>query len=154
MLLNQNILEFESNEDILKGFVLKPKDFDENMKYPAILDIHDVPKTDIQISIIMKCKFGQIQATLLSLQILMDLVVEEINLVILEENMVLQIGEDLMSFADETLKRYENIDKDKLAVTLWIFYGGFMTNWIITHTDRFKARIIKDLFQIGFLCMV
>lgn len=31
-------------------------------------------------------------------------------------------------------------DKNKLGVEGWS-YGGFMTNWIITHTDRFKAAV-------------
>lgn len=43
-----------------------------------------------------------------------------------------------MTFTDEAIKRYPQIDKDKLGV-LGGSYGGFMTNWIIGHTDRFKA---------------
>lgn len=53
--------------------------------------------------------------------------------------------EDLMTFVDETLKRYENIDKDKLALTGGS-YGGFMTNWIITHTDRFKVSDYSKIY--------
>ena len=46
--------------------------------------------------------------------------------------------EDLMDFVDEVLKQYPNIDSDRLGVTGGS-YGGYMTNWIIGHTDRFKA---------------
>ena len=30
-------------------------------------------------------------------------------------------------------------DPDKLAVMGWS-YGGFMTSWVVTHTDRFQGR--------------
>ena len=42
-----------------------------------------------------------------------------------------------MAFVDKALELYP-IDPERLAVTGGS-YGGYMTNWIITHTDRFKA---------------
>jgi dipeptidyl aminopeptidase/acylaminoacyl peptidase len=47
---------------------------------------------------------------------------------------------DLMLGVDEALKRYSWIDPNHLAVTGGS-YGGFMTNWIITQTPRFKAAV-------------
>jgi dipeptidyl aminopeptidase/acylaminoacyl peptidase len=47
---------------------------------------------------------------------------------------------DVMNGVDAALKRYPWIDSDKLGVTGGS-YGGFMTNWIIGHTDRFKAAV-------------
>ncbi|HVS83087.1 MAG TPA: S9 family peptidase [Pyrinomonadaceae bacterium] len=47
---------------------------------------------------------------------------------------------DLMAGVDEALKRYQWIDPDRLGVTGGS-YGGFMTNWIITQTPRFKAAV-------------
>ena len=47
---------------------------------------------------------------------------------------------DLMAGVDETLKRNNWIDSDRLAVTGGS-YGGFMTNWIITQTPRFRAAV-------------
>ncbi len=47
---------------------------------------------------------------------------------------------DLMAGVDEALKRYSWIDRDRLGVTGGS-YGGFMTNWIITQTPRFKAAV-------------
>ena len=34
--------------------------------------------------------------------------------------------------------KYEDVDADRLGI-LGGSYGGFMTNWVIGHTDRFKA---------------
>jgi len=48
--------------------------------------------------------------------------------------------EDLMLFTDEVLKRFDSIDEKRLGV-LGGSYGGYMTNWIIGHTDRFAAAV-------------
>jgi dipeptidyl aminopeptidase/acylaminoacyl peptidase len=47
---------------------------------------------------------------------------------------------DLMAGVDDALKHYEWIDPNRLGVTGGS-YGGFMTNWIITQTPRFKAAV-------------
>lgn len=47
---------------------------------------------------------------------------------------------DLMAGLDEALRRYPAIDPGRLGVAGGS-YGGFMVNWIIGHTDRFKAAI-------------
>ena len=47
---------------------------------------------------------------------------------------------DLMAGVDEALRRYSWLDRDRLGVTGGS-YGGFMTNWIITQTPRFKAAV-------------
>ena len=48
--------------------------------------------------------------------------------------------QDVMNGLDAALKRYPWIDRDRLGVTGGS-YGGFMTNWILGHTDRFKAAV-------------
>jgi len=48
--------------------------------------------------------------------------------------------QDVMNGVDAALKRCAWIDADKLGVTGGS-YGGFMTNWIVGHTDRFKAAV-------------
>ena len=47
---------------------------------------------------------------------------------------------DLMAGVDEALRRYSWLDAYRLGVTGGS-YGGFMTNWIITQTPRFKAAV-------------
>ena len=48
--------------------------------------------------------------------------------------------QDIMSGLDAALSRYSWIDADRLGVTGGS-YGGFMTNWIVGHTNRFKAAV-------------
>jgi dipeptidyl aminopeptidase/acylaminoacyl peptidase len=47
---------------------------------------------------------------------------------------------DIMRGVDEALRRNPWIDQDRLGVTGGS-YGGFMTNWIVGHTNRFKAAV-------------
>ena len=46
--------------------------------------------------------------------------------------------EDLMAVMDTALERYDFCDPERTGV-LGGSYGGFMTSWIVSHTNRFKA---------------
>jgi dipeptidyl aminopeptidase/acylaminoacyl peptidase len=48
--------------------------------------------------------------------------------------------EDVMAVVDTAIERFDLVDPDKLGV-IGGSYGGFMTSWIIGHTNRFKAAI-------------
>jgi dipeptidyl aminopeptidase/acylaminoacyl peptidase len=47
---------------------------------------------------------------------------------------------DIMTGVEEALKRYPWVDRERLGVTGGS-YGGFMTNWIVTQTNLFKAAV-------------
>ena len=49
---------------------------------------------------------------------------------------------DLMQAVD-VVARYTEVDESRLAVT-GVSYGGFMTNWLIGHTQRFRAAICEN----------
>ncbi len=49
---------------------------------------------------------------------------------------------DIMSAVDYIASKYDWIDSDNLGVTGGS-YGGFMTNWIVGHTNRFKAAVTQ-----------
>lgn len=59
-----------------------------------------------------------------------------------------------MDFTDAVLKKYPNIDPKKVCETGGS-YGGFMTNWIITHTDRFccaaSQRSISNWISMSYI---
>jgi dipeptidyl aminopeptidase/acylaminoacyl peptidase len=50
--------------------------------------------------------------------------------------------DDLMTFTDEVLRRYPELDRRRLGVAGGS-YGGFMTNWIVGHTNRFATAITQ-----------
>ena len=48
--------------------------------------------------------------------------------------------EDVMAVVDEAIRRHP-IDERRLGATGYS-YGGFLTNWVITHTPRFAAAVV------------
>jgi dipeptidyl aminopeptidase/acylaminoacyl peptidase len=46
--------------------------------------------------------------------------------------------DDLMAVVEEALRRFDFCDPERLGV-LGGSYGGYMTSWIVGHTDRFRA---------------
>ncbi len=47
---------------------------------------------------------------------------------------------DVMNGIDAALKKYPWLDGERMGVTGGS-YGGYLTNWIVGHTDRFKAAV-------------
>lgn len=129
-------LTVESEGYHIGGWVLLPEDFDPNKKYPAILDIHGGPKT----------VYGPVFYHEMQLWANMGYIVFFCNPKGGDgrDNDFMDIrghyGEtdyiNLMDFTDAVLSAYPQIDTARLCVTGGS-YGGFMTNWIIGHTDRF-----------------
>jgi dipeptidyl aminopeptidase/acylaminoacyl peptidase len=130
-------LKREDAPDI-HGWVIKPAGFDSEKKYPAILDIHGGPKTvygdvffhEMQVwaaagYAVFFCnprgsdgrgnEFADIRGKYGTIDY-----------------------EDIMDFTDLVLEKHPYIDPERIGVTGGS-YGGYMTNWIIGHTDRFAA---------------
>jgi dipeptidyl aminopeptidase/acylaminoacyl peptidase len=59
--------------------------------------------------------------------------------------------EDLMAVVDTALERYDFCDSERLGV-IGGSYGGYMTSWIVSHTNRFKAacseRAVNNLVSM------
>jgi dipeptidyl aminopeptidase/acylaminoacyl peptidase len=51
--------------------------------------------------------------------------------------------QDFMETVDYALGAYDWIDDTRIAVT-GLSYGGFMTNWVIGHTGRFKCALSQN----------
>lgn len=50
--------------------------------------------------------------------------------------------QDLLNGLDYTIEKHPSIDLDQLYLAGGS-YGGFMTNWLVTHTNRFKAAVTQ-----------
>ncbi|WP_456271866.1 S9 family peptidase [Bacillus sp. AK031] len=50
--------------------------------------------------------------------------------------------EDVMAAVHHAIGQYDFVDRERLGVTGGS-YGGFMTNWIVGHTDLFKAAVTQ-----------
>ncbi|MEG1180675.1 MAG: S9 family peptidase [Oscillospiraceae bacterium] len=122
----------------IRGFVMKPVNAKKGEKYPTILDIHGGPKT-----VYGGCYFHEMQlwagmgyAVIFCNPTGSDGKGDEFSDIRGKYGTV--DYEDIMQFCDEAIARCEFIDANKMGVTGGS-YGGFMTNWIIGHTNRFKA---------------
>ncbi|MDO5016011.1 MAG: S9 family peptidase [Eubacteriales bacterium] len=125
-------------EPEIDGWVLYPADFETGKSYPGILDIHGGPRTaygpvffhEMQLwaqqgYFVMFCNprgssgrgdaFADIRGKYGAIDY-----------------------DDLMQFLDTCLEKIPELDHHRLGVTGGS-YGGFMCNWIIGHTDRFRA---------------
>ena len=122
----------------IAGWVIRPAGFEPGKKYPAILDIHGGPKT-----VYGSCYFHEMQlwasrgfAVLFCNPTGGDGGGDEFADI--RGQYGRQDFADLMQFVDTALKRCDFIDAERLGVTGGS-YGGFMTNWVIGHTDRFRC---------------
>ncbi|MFL6559469.1 MAG: alpha/beta hydrolase family protein, partial [Bacillus sp. (in: firmicutes)] len=137
-------IEYEgANGRKIHGWLMKPVDFEARKKYPLLLEIHGGPHA----------MYG-------------NTYMNEFQILAAEGYAVLYVNprgshgygqdfvnavrgdygggdyQDLMLAVDYVLAEFDFIDETRLGVTGGS-YGGFMTNWIVGHTNRFKAAVTQ-----------
>lgn len=122
----------------IDGWILKPVHFDPNTKYPAILDIHGGPKTVYGEVFYHEMQYWANEGYAVFFCNPRGSDGKGNEFADIRGKYGTIDYDDLMKFTDYILEQYPFIDKDKIGVTGGS-YGGFMTNWVIGHTDRFKA---------------
>ena len=136
----------------IEGWVIPPAGMEPGKKYPTILDIHGGPKT-----VYGDCYFHEMQlwasrgfAVIFCNPTGGDGGGDEFADI--RGDYGGQDFRDIMAFVDTALERCAFIDRERLGVTGGS-YGGFMTNWIIGHTGRFKCaasqRSISNWVSFG-----
>lgn len=123
---------------IIDGWVLKPVDYKEDKKYPAILDIHGGPKTVYGEVFFHEMQYWANEGYFVFFCNPRGSDGGGNSFADIRGKYGTIDYEDIMKFTDAVLEKYKNIDEKRVGVTGGS-YGGFMTNWIIGHTDRFKA---------------
>ncbi len=132
--------------DKVQGFLVRPPNFDPSKKYPLKFIIHGGPESPmgdewsyrwnaelfaasgyvvIMINFHGSAGYGQ-------------KFIDEIN-----GDWGGAPFEDLMKGLDYAEKTYPFIDKDR-ECALGASYGGYMANWVLGHTDRFKCIVSHD----------
>jgi len=139
-----NFKSFDETE--IEGWIMKPIEFNCNERYPAILEIHGGPQ-------MMYAETFMFEFQLLATQGYAVIYfnprgstgkTQRFTAGIRREFGNVGGGDyrDLMLGVDYMLENFKYIDKDRLGVTGGS-YGGFMTNWIVGHTNRFKAAVTQ-----------
>ncbi|GGA47958.1 putative peptidase YuxL [Psychrobacillus lasiicapitis] len=125
------------------GWLLKPIGYEEGKKYPLIVEIHGGPHT-----MYANTFFHELQ--LLAAKGYGVLYVNPRGSHSYSQQFVDAVRgdygggdyEDIMAGLDYILAENDWIDETRLGVTGGS-YGGFMTNWIVGHTNRFKAAVTQ-----------
>ncbi|WP_145415030.1 S9 family peptidase [Paenibacillus xylanexedens] len=135
---------FDSSDGLqLQGWIMKPHGIVEGVKVPTILEIHGGPHMMYGFTFMHEFQL---------------LVAQGYAVMYINPRGGLGYGQqfvnacredygggdyrDLMESVDYALSHYAFIDPSRLGVTGGS-YGGFMTNWIVGHTDRFKAAVTQ-----------
>lgn len=157
----EHFLAPSSAEDV-DAWIYRPKDFDATKSYPMLLNIHGGPFT----------QYGNYYFDEFQMQADAGYVVvcsnprggsgrhsEWGNAVRGPKHKKPGTGwgsvdyDDVMAVTDEALRRFDFIDPDRLGV-LGGSYGGYLTSWIVSHTDRFAAgcseRSANNLLSLEF----
>lgn len=132
-----------SDAHAIEGWIMKPVDFNPNTRYPAIVWIHGGPKS----------KFGYGFMHEFQLYTADGYVVIYLNprgsdgytedFADIRGHFGEREYQDIMEALDWLENEFSFVDAKRIGVT-GISFGGFMTNWIVTHTDRFATAISEE----------
>jgi dipeptidyl aminopeptidase/acylaminoacyl peptidase len=144
------------------AWIFRPRDFDPAKKYPTLLNIHGGPFT----------QFGNYHFDEFQMQAEAGFVVlcsnprggsgrdnDWASAILGPKHKVSGTGwggadyDDCIAVVDAALDQFDFIDPDRLGV-LGGSYGGYMTSWIVTHTDRFAAacseRAVNNMVSLEY----
>ena len=127
----------------LEGWVLKPYGWHEGVMYPVVLDIHGGPRSKFGSSLMFEHQlfasegYGVVYINIRGSDGYSQ------GFADIRGQWGTWDYEDLMLGVEAALQEFTWMDPERLGVT-GLSYGGFMTNWVITHTDRFKAAISQN----------
>jgi len=127
---------------MIHGWIMKPPEFKSNKKYPLILQIHGGPHVMYGNSFYHEFQYLAAEGYVVAYcnprgsqgygkEFASSLI----------ENWGKVDYEDIMSFTDH-IEKLPYVDEKKMGVTGGS-YGGYLTNWIITQTNRFKAAVTQ-----------
>lgn len=131
-------VSFRFQDYDLDGWVLKPMDYDPNKSYPGILDIHGGPKVAFGETFYHEMQAWASRGYFVFFCNPVGSDGRGNDFMFMRGKYATVDYDSLMTFVDTVLEKYPQIDQSRLAVTGGS-YGGYMTNWIITHNHRFAC---------------
>ena len=147
-------LSVETAPDVLiDGWVMKPLGWEEGKNYPAIFTIHGGPKAVFGSVFFHEMQYWANEGYCVFFCNPRGSDGKGSEFADIRGKYGTIDYHDLMVFADAVLAAYPSIDQTRVGVTGGS-YGGFMINWIIGHTNRFKAaasqRSISNWVSMGW----
>jgi len=122
----------------IDGWVLQPVDYDAAKTYPAILNIHGGPKAAYGESFFHEMQYWANQGYFVMFCNPRGSDGKGNDFAEIRGDYGGIDYQNIMQFVDEMCAKYPAIDQARMGVAGGS-YGGFMTNWITAHTNRFAA---------------
>ena len=140
-----------ANNDKVQGFLVKPPNFDPNKKYPVKFLIHGGPQGAWGDDWSYRWNPELFAAPSSGNQGYVVIMINFHGSTGYGQKFIDAINgdwggapfEDLMKGLDYAEQHYPFIDKDR-ECALGASYGGYMANWILGHTNRFKCIVTHD----------
>lgn len=142
----KEFVTFKGAEKELNGWMIKPKDFDPNKKYPVYMNIYGGPGSNMVSDSWggMSYMYHQLLAQSGYIVVSVDPRGTMYRGADFKKSTYLELGkletEDMIAVAKE-LQSYDFVDADRIGIMGWS-YGGFMTSLAMTKgADQFKMGI-------------
>lgn len=132
-----------TDETTVHGWLMKPANYVEGKRYPLIVEIHGGPHMMYANTFIHEMQllaaegYGVLYVNPRGSHGYSQAFVDAVR-----NNYGYGDYEDIIAALDAVIANNDWIDVDRLGVTGGS-YGGFMTNWIVGHTNRFKAAVTQ-----------
>ena len=127
----------------VQGFLVYPAHFDPSKTYPMIVQVHGGPSSVVTPEFFSPTSYEAIESQRGYFVFLPNPRGSYGQGEAFTRANVKDFGygdlEDIMTGVDEVLRRYP-VDGNRLGIRGWS-YGGFMTMWAVTQTNRFKAAV-------------
>lgn len=131
-------LTYESRGISMEGWVILPENYSPEGKHPAIFDVHGGPKTIYGPGLYHEMQYWASQGYVVFFTNPQGSAGRGNKFADIRGHYGSIDYEDLMMFLDAVLEAYPGIHPERVGMTGGS-YGGFMANWMLTHTDRFAA---------------
>lgn len=125
----------------IEGWIMRPADFEDGKQYPVVVEIHGGPHAAYgwsfyhEFHLLNALGYGVIYTNPRGSRSYGEDFTHGV------------IGDwgggdfaDIMAAVDYVTNHYSWVDQERIGVTGGS-YGGYLTNWIVTQTDRFKAAV-------------
>ena len=126
----------------IQGWIIKPPDFDPTQQYPTLIEIHGGPLGQYGHNFMHEFHFLAAQGYIVTFcNPRGGWGYGQAHAGTIHHRWGTDDYADMMAWADH-IAALPYVDAGRMGVTGGS-YGGYMTNWIVSHTDRFKVAITE-----------
>jgi dipeptidyl aminopeptidase/acylaminoacyl peptidase len=135
---------FEASDGAeIEGWLLKPYGWKKGKKYPAIFDIHGGPRSKYGYAPMFEHQIYTAEGYAVVYANIRGSDGYTQEFADIRTKYGTRDYRDFIELVDHALGAYGWIDETHVAVT-GLSYGGWMTNWVIGHTDRFRCALSQN----------